>query len=91
MSAEILEIHNKNKNPNAGLELRHFDFTEGDEVSLEMLDHPNVSLCCLYPANRRVIFVETPEGIDLYKFPFIRNAQFEYAQRLIAISHDDLH
>ena len=91
MVAKILEINNKNKHPFSGMEIRHFDYTEREEVSLEVLDNHNISLCCLDPLNRQAIFVETPQEIDIYKSPFIRNTQFEYAKRLISISYGDLH
>ena len=91
MVAKILEINRKHKHPFSGMEIRHFDYTEGEEIPLEILDKPNISLCCLDPAKRQAIFVETPPEIDIYKSPFIRNTQFEYAQRLISISYEDLH
>jgi hypothetical protein len=40
--------------------------------------------------NRRAIFVETPPDVDLSQHPFYYMAQYEHAQRLIAVPYDEL-
>jgi hypothetical protein len=56
-----------------------------------ILEQPTVSLYCLDPANKRALFVDTPPGVDLLKAPFYFIAQYEAAQRLIAVPYDTLH
>ncbi len=47
-----------------------------------------MSLYCLDDAQRRAIFVELPDGIDLTTAPFVYVTQYEQAQRLIAVPYD---
>lgn len=56
-----------------------------------ILEQPNQSLYCLDHANRQVIFVETPPEIDLLQAPFYFIAQYEAAQRLVAVPYDTFH
>lgn len=56
-----------------------------------VLEQPNVSLYCLDHANRCALFVETPPEADLIRAPFYFIAQYEAAQRLIAVPYTTLH
>lgn len=56
-----------------------------------VLEDPNVSLYCLDHANRQALFVVTPPDADLLQEPFYFIAQYESAQRLIAVPYDTLH
>ena len=56
-----------------------------------ILEQPTFSLYCLDHANRRALFVDTPPDIDLLRAPFYFIAQYEAAQRLIAVPYNTLH
>lgn len=56
-----------------------------------ILEKPNFSLYCLDHAHKRAIFVETQPDIDLLQAPFYFIAQYEAAQRLLAVPYDTLH
>ncbi|MCA9931697.1 MAG: hypothetical protein KC419_24610, partial [Anaerolineales bacterium] len=92
MSATILNIESKYRtNPAAWVSVNDFTTTVGTAVNASVVMQPNVSLYCLDHPNRRFIFVETPEDVDLSQHPFFFQAQFEHAQRLIAVPYDVLH
>lgn len=55
-----------------------------------ILEQPNFSLYCLDHVKQRAIFVETPPEVDLLQAPFYFIAQYEAAQRLIAIPYETL-
>lgn len=56
-----------------------------------VLDKPNATLYCLDHANRQALFVETPPNIDLLSEPFYFIAQYDHAQKLIALPYETLH
>lgn len=56
-----------------------------------VLEQPNLSLYCLDHANQRALFVETSPEVDLLQAPFYFIAQYEAAQRLIAVPYATLH
>lgn len=56
-----------------------------------VLEKPNVSLYCLDPTNRTALFVETTPDVDLLQLPFYFAAQYEQAQKLIAVPYETLH
>ncbi|MBX3013938.1 MAG: sulfotransferase domain-containing protein [Caldilineaceae bacterium] len=56
-----------------------------------VLEKPNVSLYCLDHANQRALFVEVTPEVDLLQAPFYFIAQYEHAQKLIAIPYSTLH
>jgi hypothetical protein len=71
---------------------QNFVLREGEPVPAEIvLDNPDVSLYCLDDDNRQALFVETPPGVDLLKPPFFYLAQYQHAQRVIAVPYDTLH
>ena len=72
--------------------LQDFDYVEGEAIEPQViLEKPNISLYCLDPQNQRVIFVETPENMDLTDTPFFFKAQYKYAQRLIGVPYKNCH
>jgi len=92
LSATILNIENKHRTNSAGwVNIKNFSTTIGDVVDASVVMQPNISLYCLDHPNRRFIFVETPESVDLSQHPFFFQAQLEYAQRLVAVPYDVLH
>ncbi|MEA5578439.1 sulfotransferase [Anabaena sp. UHCC 0451] len=93
MSAKILHIQSKNRTP-ASLfaNLQDFSYELGETIdSKTILENPNISLYCLDHKNKQAIFVETPLDIDIYEPPFLYLAQYEYAQRLIAVPYEEFH
>ena len=56
-----------------------------------VMNQPTISLYCLDPANKQAIFVDTAPNVDLLQAPFYFIAQYEAAQRLIAVPYATLH
>lgn len=56
-----------------------------------VLEKSNISLYCLDHTNQRALFVETSPGADLIQAPFYFIAQYENAEKLIAVPYDSLH
>jgi hypothetical protein len=56
-----------------------------------VLEKSNISLYCLDHANQRALFVETLPDVDLLQAPFYFIAQYENAQKLIALPYNTLH
>jgi len=56
-----------------------------------VLEQPTLSLYCLDHANQRALFVDTPPETDVLRTPFYFIAQYEAAQRLVALPYDTLH
>ena len=56
-----------------------------------ILAQPNISLYCLDHANQQAIFIETAPDANLLQAPFYFIAQYEAAQRLIAVPYQTLH
>lgn len=92
MNAQIIHIQAKNRTPaNTVVKLEDFDFKEGEKIdALTIIQNPNITLYCLDPQNQRAIFVETPSDIDLSQAPFYYLAQYEHAQKLIAVPLKEL-
>ncbi|MDJ0572905.1 MAG: sulfotransferase [Pleurocapsa sp. MO_192.B19] len=92
MSAKVLHIQAKNRTPaNTVVKLEDFDYQEGEIIDLlTIVKNPNISLYCLDLENQRAIFVETPIDIDLYQPAFYYLAQYEHAQKLIAVPLEEL-
>lgn len=55
-----------------------------------ILEETNFSLYCLDHINQQALFVETSPEVDLLQAPFYFIAQYEAAQRLIAVPYDTL-
>jgi len=61
----------------------------GETVDAEIvINNPNISPYCFDDDNRRVIFAELPDGIDLSTVPFVYHTQYEEAIRLIAVPYE---
>lgn len=56
-----------------------------------ILEQPNLSFYCLDHTNRQAIFVETPPETKLIEEPFYFIAQYQAAERLIAVPYETLH
>lgn len=88
MNAKILQIQNKFRYPVVPASIEDFQVIEGEAIDPQtILRQPNVSLYCLDDANQRAIFVETTPGVELAHEPFFYQAQFDQAQRLIAVPY----
>ena len=71
---------------------QNFVLHEGESVPPEVvLTDPDISLYCLDDDNRQALFVQTPAGVDLLRAPFYYLAQYQHAQRVIAVPYDTLH
>lgn len=88
----ILDIQARNRTTaNTVVRLEDFDYREGEAIATSTIaSSPNISLYCLDPQNQRAIFVETPLNIDLSQAPFYYLAQYEHAQKLIAVPFQEL-
>ena len=93
MNSQVLHIQSKQKpNPLSIVKLQDFDYLERENVeSKTIIENPNISLYCLDPQSQKAIFVETPSDIDLSNESFFHQAQYKYAQRLIAVPFQDLY
>lgn len=56
-----------------------------------ILEQSTISLYCLDPIKQQAIFVDTSPDVDLLQAPFYFIAQYEAAQRLIAVPYATLH
>ena len=92
MSVQILHIQAKNRTTaNTVVKLEDFNYEEGEIIDLlTIVKKPNITLYCLDFQNQRAIFVETPLSIDLSQAPFYYLAQYEYAEKLIAVPFEKL-
>jgi hypothetical protein len=91
MQAHYLNIDSKKRQMYGfAASLADFSVSDGEVIQPEgMLTDPNISLYCLDDAHRQAIFVEMSPGIDLSQAPFVYIAQYEAAQRLIAVPYDE--
>ena len=93
MSATILEIDHRKREfeillPDLD---QDFDYHTGTTVDSQIvIKQPNLTLYALDDQRRQVIFVETPLEVDLSSHPFYYMAQYQHAQRLVAVPYDDL-
>jgi hypothetical protein len=69
-----------------------FRVTDGGAVDPRiLLQQPNLSLYCLDFEQRQALFVETPPDCDLSRAPFLYQAQYDAARRLIKVPYETLH
>jgi hypothetical protein len=90
MTGQYLTIQSRQRQM-AGLlaSLDDFTVTAGEAVDADIVrTSPNISLYCLDDPSKRAIFVELPSDVDLGKAAFVYRAQYEQAQRLIALPYD---
>lgn len=92
MAAHYLTIEARHRQmPGFLASIADFTAAEGASVDAELVRaHPSVSLYCLDDPARRAIFVELPPEIDLARVPFVYQAQYDHALRLIALPYDEL-
>src|SRR4051794_5274877 len=70
------------------------DFRVRDEGAVEpqiVLQQPNLSLYCLDFETRQALFVETPPEGGLSRAPFLYQAHYAAARRLVQIPYETLH
>jgi hypothetical protein len=93
MPAQILTIEERTRFSDvAFVQPSDFTFRDGSAIDPSViLNSPNVSLYCVDNVNRCAIFTQTPDGVDVYAAPFLYQAQYALAQRLIAVPYDTLH
>ena len=93
MEATLLKIESRSDKHSSDISrLNDFIVAPGETVDAQpILENPNISLYCLDHDSRQAIFTELPPGIDLALAPFYYQAQFDHAQRLIAVSYEVLH
>lgn len=93
MPAQVLTIDEKVRPLAVGfIGPEDFRTTEAEILQAEVVvEQPNLSLYCLDPINGRALFVETPADVDLLSFPFLYQAQYTHAQRLVALPLAELH
>lgn len=66
--------------------LADFSVKPAEEVSADVIcTDPSLSLYCLDCATRRAVFVELPPELDLAEAPFVYQAQYSRARRLLAV------
>lgn len=90
---DVLEILEKRKSVAAQPASPH-DFASRPEQQADpsvVITDPTISLYCLEPETRRALFVQVPEGVDVAAAPFMYVAQYEHAQRLLAVPYDAFH
>jgi hypothetical protein len=69
-----------------------FRVREGGAVDPRIvLQQPNLTLYCLDFENRQALFVETPPDCELSRAPFLYQAQYDAASRLIQVPFETLH
>ncbi|MEH2336805.1 sulfotransferase family protein [Nostoc sp.] len=93
MNTKILKIQTKNRTPASLIaNLQDFSYEIGEDIDPKtIVDNPHITLYCLDLENQQAIFVETPSDIDIYEASFLYQAQYEYAQRLIAVPYQEFH
>jgi len=93
MEARTLRIEEKLR-PHWGSGVKPSDFKVRDEGAIDpriVLLEPNLSLYCLDFEKRQALFVETPPECDLSRAPFLFQAQYEAATRLVRVPYETLH
>lgn len=53
-----------------------------------LVSDPTISLYCFDHAARRTLFVQVSEGVDITAGPFLYMAQYEHAERLLAVPYE---
>ncbi len=93
MTATILKISDRSRTRLSQISsLDNFTTTpDGSIDAAQILANPAVSIYCLDHESRQAILVELPPNIDLAQAPFYYQAQFDHAQRLIAVPYAEFH
>ena len=91
MSARVLRIVAKHRRAIGYLaNLEDFTYTPAETVDEALVLKPNLSLYCLDPPSRQGIFVQLPQDVRLDAVPFVYQAQYDHAERLVALSYEGL-
>jgi hypothetical protein len=93
MPAKVFEIAAKVKKWDLEL-ARATDFSTHPPVASDpgkIIAAPHISLYCLDPENREVVFVEVPPGMDVSQRPFLFLTQYQNAQRVWTVSYETFH
>lgn len=92
MDTRLFKILDRARHSSAALaNVNHFTLDDGQPVSAALLiEEPEWTPYCLDDENRRVLFVYTPAHVDLSQAPFVYSAQFEQAQRALAVPYTAL-
>jgi hypothetical protein len=93
MEAKALIIEEKHREFDVGV-VSPADFRVRDGGAIDprsLLQQPNLTLYCLDFDNRQALFVETPPECDLSRAPFLYQAQYDAARRLVRIPYETLH
>jgi hypothetical protein len=94
VKVQVLEIQQKcQRTPFSIVSPSNFQYKKGEIIDAGIiLESSYITLYCLDDQEKQAIFVETVEDISqLSQAPFFYQAQVEKAQRLLAISYQDLH
>lgn len=89
MTAQYLTLNAKHRQY-VGLlsSLADFTYVPGEAVDPGIiLTDPNLSLYCLDDATQQAIFVELPPDVNITTAPFVYQALYEHATRLVAIPY----
>jgi len=91
MTATQLHIKDRHRRQMRDLaSLDNFIWEEGEPIDAELIiTNPNISLYCLDDSRQEAIFVVLPDEIDLAQVPFVYQAQFDYAENLIAVPYQE--
>jgi len=86
---EILEIEQRCKpSPVSLVHASDFVVRPGGYAEPDLLvRNPHLSPYCLDDVSKRVLFVETPPDVALATYPFFYEAQYQHAQRLVAVPY----
>ncbi|MGR9105460.1 MAG: sulfotransferase [Gammaproteobacteria bacterium] len=86
-----MQIQEKSRYPLAPASVEDFRFVEAEAIEPQsIVEQRNISLYCLDDLNRRAIFVETTQGVELSRAPFFYQAQFDHAQSLVSAPYSIL-
>ncbi len=76
--------------PEIPASINSFKLSGGSPVDAQLImGNPQVSIYCADVKNRKIVFVETPPGLDLSAAPFYYLAQYEHATKAITLPFDD--
>jgi hypothetical protein len=90
---DVFEIREKRKaNPLAAASPEDFASSKVAEVDASVIiADPTISLYCVDHVARQAWFVQVPEGSDITAAPFMYQAQYDHAKRLLAVPYDLFH
>lgn len=90
MKTHQLNIESKHRQMTGFLASRNdFSCTDGGEIDpTVVVENAQISLYCFDDIDKQAIFVELPAEVDLTQEPFVYQAQYENARRLIAVPYE---